>query len=233
MKRFIRISSSSLILLILSLFIVAPALATPPLPSSFWGAVKVNGVNVPNGTLIQALVGEQVYAEGYTQTHQGDSFYSLEVGGDDIGTTTLDGAVEGDTVRFKVGGLFADQTAVWHGGTNVNLDLTLTSSTPINTPQATPSPVPTQTAILLVTSTVQPTAASTGEAQASPIAIKSPQSLLIATSDAQPSSTSVPSTNNEEETGARPPTPAVVIFLVLAVFMPVGFKFWSLSKKKN
>ena len=240
MKRFIRISSSSLILLSLSLFIVTPALAIPPLPSSFWGMVKVNGANVPNGMLIQALVGEQVYAEGYTQTHQGDSFYSLDVCGDDAGTTILDGAVEGDTIRFKVGGLFADQTAVWHGGTNVNLGLTVISSAPINTPQATPTSVPTQTAIIVViqpsstpsTSSIQPEVASTTEAQASLMATKSPQPSLISTSDTQPSSTRVPSTN-EDGTTSRPPAPAVVIFLVLAVFMPVGFKFWSLSKKKN
>jgi hypothetical protein len=230
MKRFIRISSSSLILLILSLFIATPVQAIPPLPSSFWGMVKVNGVDVSNGTLIQALVGEQIYAEGYIQVYQGDSFYALDVRGDDVGTTILDGAIEGDTIQFKVGGLFAEQTAVWHGGTNVNLDLTVISSESINTPQATPTSLPTQTAIIVVTSSVQPEATSTTEADASLMVTKSPQPLLIST---QPPSTRIPATNNEGETTSHQSGAAVVISLVLAVLMPMGFKFWSLIKNKN
>lgn len=128
MKRLLRIFSSSLMLLLLSLFIATPVLAIPTLPSSFWGTVKINDANVPDGTSIKALVGEQVFGEGYTQTHQGESFYSLDVRGDDAGTPTLDGAVEGDTIQFKVGSISADQTAIWHAGTNVNLNLSINSS---------------------------------------------------------------------------------------------------------
>jgi hypothetical protein len=132
MKRLPRIFASSLILLLLSFSIATPVLAIPTLPSSFWGTVKINGANVPDGTSIKALVGEQVYGEGVIETHQGESYYSLGVRGDDAGTPTLDGAVEGDTIRFKVGSQSADQTAVWHTGTNINLNLSVNSSSTNN-----------------------------------------------------------------------------------------------------
>ncbi len=95
MKHLSRISSLSLIVLVVSLFVATPVLAIPPLPSSFYGSVKVNNANVPDGTVIQALIGGQVYAEGYTQTYQGNSVYALDVRGDDSGTTTVDGATGG------------------------------------------------------------------------------------------------------------------------------------------
>ena len=79
MKHFSRISSLSMIVFIISLFITIPALAIPPLPSSFYGTVKVNNANVPDGTVIQAVIGGQVYAEGFTQTYQGNSVYALDV----------------------------------------------------------------------------------------------------------------------------------------------------------
>ena len=158
MKHLVRISSLSIIVFIISLFITVPVLAIPPLPSSFYGTVKVNNANVPDGTVIQVVVGGQVYAEEFTQTYQGNSVYALDVPGDNTDTAVQDGAREGDTVQFKIGGVLADQTAVWHTGTNVNLNLTASSTVPIITPQATPSPVPTQTAIVLIQPSSTPAA---------------------------------------------------------------------------
>jgi hypothetical protein len=205
MKQLIRISSLSLIVFIISLFIAIPVLAFPSLPSSFYGTVKVNAANVPDGTVIEALIGGQVYAEGFTQTYQGGSVYSLDVRGDDTDTAAQDGGREGDMIQFKIGGVLADQTGVWHTGTNVNLNLTVSSSETVATPQATPTPVPTQTAIVqnqpsptptanvqalsTPTTLVQPSQAATQPAQPSQIATKPSQPSPIPSQDVQSSLT--------------------------------------------
>jgi hypothetical protein len=79
-----------------------PALAIPPLPSSFYGTVQVDGQNVPDHTVVQALIDGQAYGEGRTQTHEGASVYHLDVLGDDTDTAPHDGGREGDTIQFEI-----------------------------------------------------------------------------------------------------------------------------------
>jgi hypothetical protein len=103
----------------------------PPLPSSFYGTVKVDGANVPADTLISAWIGSVKHAEATVSLYAGDTMYGLNVPGDDPATPgTIEGGVEGDTVVFHIGGLVADQTGIWHSGTNVSLDLTYSSAVP-------------------------------------------------------------------------------------------------------
>jgi hypothetical protein len=150
-------TSFPLFVFMISLFVTTPVLAIPSLPSSFYGTVKVNNANVPDGTAIQALIGGQVYGQGVTQTYQGDSVYVLNVQGDNADTATQDGGREGDTIQFKIGGVLAEQTAVWHVGTNTNLNLTASSSGTISTPAPTSSSVPTQTALVVIKPSRTPT----------------------------------------------------------------------------
>ena len=130
-----------------NLFIVVPALAMPPLPSSFYGTVKFNNTSVPDGTLIQALIDGQVFGEAYTQTYQGASVYALDVRGDDTATTEREGGREGEAIQFKIGNVLAAQTGTWHSGVNANLNLTALSSTPLVTPLPTQTRPPSQTPI--------------------------------------------------------------------------------------
>ena len=136
MKRLTRMISMIVTVSLVNLFIVMPVLALPPIPSSFYGTVKVNGVNVANGTPVQALINGQVFAQSVTQTFQGNSVYSLDILGDDTDTVSIDGGRDGDTVQFKVGGTVVSQTGIWRSGTNVSLDLSRT-----NAPMVTPTPV--------------------------------------------------------------------------------------------
>lgn len=129
------------------LFAPIPALAVPPLPSSFYGVVEVDGATVPAGTIVRGLINGETYAEGYIQIYEGSPVYSLDMPGDDTATTARDGGLEGDTVQFEVGGVLADQTGTWHSGTNVELNLTLSVTGPLPAPQATPTPLPAQTPI--------------------------------------------------------------------------------------
>lgn len=124
--------------------------AVPPLPSTFYGTVKVDGANVPNGTVVSAWIDGVNYGEGLTFLSDGHSTYFFDVRGDDTDTPEKDGGVEGDIIHFRIGSLEADQTGVWHSGTVVQLNLTATSGpvatfTPTPTPTATPTPTVTPT----------------------------------------------------------------------------------------
>ncbi len=249
MKHLLRLPFLSLMVFIVSLFVVMPARAFPSMPSSFYGTVKVNGANVAEGTLIQALIGGQVYAEAYSQMYQGDSVFALDVKGDDSDTAAQDGGREGDAIQFKIGGVLADQTAVWHSGTNVNLNLTASPSGTISTPQATPTAVPTQTAIVLIQPTsVPPTVSqplptsanavqpSINTVQPSGVPTRSSSSASIPAAAAQPSPTVVGSgapDNAEAETqrSSGSMVSVAAIIMALAIVVVIGFILLALRKK--
>ncbi|MEJ5223875.1 MAG: hypothetical protein WHV44_05410 [Anaerolineales bacterium] len=155
---------------------VSSAGAVPALPSSFYGTVRVNAANVPDGTQVQALIGGQVVAVGVTQTYQGDSVYVLDVPGDNPDTSAKDGGREGDVIQFSIGGVLAEQTGQWRSGTNVNLNLTAVSATPVNTPVPTLPPPPTQTDIVILPPTALPT--STATAPVTPVVLVPPSASM-------------------------------------------------------
>jgi hypothetical protein len=133
----------------ISLLIARPVKAFPSLPSSFYGTVKVNGANVPDGTLIQALINGKVIIENTTQTYQGDSSYSLDIPADDPDTLVVDGGKDGDTITFIMGGIVADQAGTWKNGSIVSMNLSASSATTLLIPvQVTFTPIPTQTVII-------------------------------------------------------------------------------------
>ena len=108
---------------------VSTASAAPQLPSSFYGTVKVDGVNVALGTVVSARINGVQYASATVTTYLGDTVYSFNVPGDDPETPgIIEGGVFGNTVTFYIGGLAATQTAPWVGGSSVPLNLT--ASTP-------------------------------------------------------------------------------------------------------
>jgi hypothetical protein len=257
MRHFFRVTSLSLFTIILSLMVTLPVLAVPSLPSSFYGTIKVNNSIVPDGTLIQASIGGQVYAEAFTQTFQGDSVYALDVRGDDTDTAAQDGGRENDTIQFSIGGVLANQTGVWHTGTNVNLNLTAVSSTPLATPHATPSPVPTQTTIptrqptpVPITPTpVPPTAtsalqsspvpSSTGQAALSPTAtiqvsqgtaIHPPQPLPTSTRQLKTSQT--PADSEKSPAGGSNNTMIIVVASILGLLVVAMVAYEYLAPKK-
>jgi hypothetical protein len=122
-------SLTALLLTLGILFVNVPTvLAVPPLPSSFYGTVKYNGGNVPIGFRVSARINGIKYALSPFILHNGDTAYHLDVPGDDSETPdVIEGGVSGDIVTFYVGTTQADQTATWHGGTNVALNLTVPS----------------------------------------------------------------------------------------------------------
>lgn len=148
-----KITFIAVLSVLVSLFIVSPVMAVPVLPSSFYGTVKLNNANVPDGTLVKALIGGKVYAQAFTQTYQRNSVYSLDVPGDSTDTAALDGGKDGDTIQFLIGGIQAAQNGTWHSGTNVELNLTAVSTNTLQPPQPTPTHPATQTPISTYPST--------------------------------------------------------------------------------
>lgn len=133
--------------------------AIPPLPSSFYGTVTVNGDNLPVGTVIQAKFKNKIVAFTQSIMHEGKSVFSMDIPGDDASTSQVEGGVEGDVIHFIVGGLMANETGKWQSGTYIELNLTVTSESTAEPPQPTRTPLPSQTPIKLPTQpmALQPT----------------------------------------------------------------------------
>lgn len=90
----------------------------PPLPSSFYGRVTVNGQDVPAGTPITVGSWGLVYAQTTSLMYEGSSVYSVNVPGDHPDTPEREGGREGEVLQFTVAGVLANQTATWHSGSN-------------------------------------------------------------------------------------------------------------------
>jgi len=175
MKRTLKILSILIALSLVCLFPTQRIHAFPPLPSSFYGTVKLNEKDLPDGTLVEALIDDVIYGFTLSQTYEGSSVYSLDIPGDDPSTEMVEGGTTGDIIYFRVGGLIAEETGEWVSGSNINLELTIKSEEKLTTPQPTWTPQPTQTPISLFTpvSTNTTTAITEGD-EISPIADPTP-----------------------------------------------------------
>ena len=139
---------STIILFVLISFLFHGAvLAVPPLPSSFYGTVSLNGSNIVEGTVIEALINDKVIAVSQTLHYEGKSVYSIDVNGDDSSTTQVEGGKEGDVIYYRIGGLMAKETGSWHSGVNFELNLTINAQATLQPPEPTKTPIPTQTPI--------------------------------------------------------------------------------------
>ena len=111
------------------IFCLRPVSATadpPQIPSSFYGTVKINGVNVQPGTTITAIVNNTEFTkEIEAELYNGDSVYAIIVPGDDPETGgDPDGGTKDAVVTFKIGNTIAEQTGTWISGAIENIDLT-------------------------------------------------------------------------------------------------------------
>ena len=120
MKKVVR---TLLIALVLLLLTGAPAWAVPPLPSSFYGRVTLDGEDVNPGVVVSARINGVKYAETTVVSYEGHSVYAINVPGDDNELPGVEGGVEGDIVVFYVADYRAIETAVWHSATNVEHDI--------------------------------------------------------------------------------------------------------------
>jgi len=117
------LSLVTIICLLLANFSTVLAGGPPGLPSSFYGTALVDGVAVPEDTVITAWINGVQYGNGLVKLVEGQLGYSLDVLADDASTPEKEGGVSGDTVVFKIGGMTAVETGIWNVG-NAQLNLT-------------------------------------------------------------------------------------------------------------
>jgi len=110
--------------LVIFSFAIEQGWSIPSLPHKFWGTVKKDGANVPDGTTVSAWIGPTRYAETTTRAEGGDSVYQLDVPGDDPEESGKQGGVPGDIITFRIEGEAAAQTAVFASGGGTPLNLT-------------------------------------------------------------------------------------------------------------
>ena len=93
------------------------------MPCGFWGTVRQTDANVPAGTAITAWIGGTQYARTEALLYDGQSVYNIDLPADDPDTPQKEGGVAGDQVRFKIGGLWADEMGIWCEASAVNVDI--------------------------------------------------------------------------------------------------------------
>jgi hypothetical protein len=71
---------------------------------------------MPDGTVVQAVVGGVSSDQASSTSYQKSSAFSLNVPVYDLGNPGNGGGNEGDTIQFKIVGLLADQTGMCHTG---------------------------------------------------------------------------------------------------------------------
>ena len=115
-----KLQKSTLTIMVLACVLLATfsvVSAELPAPSHFYGQVKINNENVPDGTEVSAWIDGVMYATANTSTHEGHSVYALDVPGDDPSTLgVVEGGQDGDLIVFKIGDLEleAEQTLPGH-----------------------------------------------------------------------------------------------------------------------
>ena len=129
------LSLVTIICLLLANFSTVLAGGPPGLPSSFYGTALVDGVAVPEDTVITAWINGVQYGTGLVKLVESQLGYSVDVLADDASTPEKEGGVSGDTVVFKIGGVTAGETGTWNVG-NAQLNLTAwneyTLTSPVN-----------------------------------------------------------------------------------------------------
>jgi hypothetical protein len=101
--------------------------APPIIPDQVYGLVRVNNIYVPAGTLVSAWCGGTKYAEKATVDDNGETWYSLDIPGDEPLTPAKEGCSSGETISFKIASDIADQQKAWAEGNSTQLDLSLTN----------------------------------------------------------------------------------------------------------
>jgi hypothetical protein len=107
--------------------IVGAGAPTPPkFPSSYYGTSQLGGADVAEETPISAWIDNVRVFRVEAQLWEGDSVATLHVleDGANANAPGDKGGTEGDTVRYKVGGTWANESGTWNSGTLVNVDLT-------------------------------------------------------------------------------------------------------------
>lgn len=116
----------------------ALAESPPNPPSRFVGSVKIDGVNAPAGTSVEARIGSASCGVTTVFTASNESRYVLDSPALDPGATPNCGT-DGATVSFMVGGKPANETGTWHNYQLNTVNLTVTTAATATPTATTPA----------------------------------------------------------------------------------------------
>ena len=94
-------------------------------PNRFFGSVTINGQDQPEGTVVEAYIGNTLCGSGTVQSRNGATIYFVDVLG---AGQKANCAKDGDKVTFKVAGLDAKETGTYDTAAATHLDLTATGT---------------------------------------------------------------------------------------------------------
>lgn len=122
-----RIPLFTLLIVFLALGWTKAAFAGPPLlPAAFYGSVTAdNQTALSDSLVVVAAIDGVEYARGNVFSNEGVWVYTLKVPADNPATEAVDGGRPGDAVTFSINGKILG-TASWQGGSNTQVDLSLT-----------------------------------------------------------------------------------------------------------
>ena len=107
--------------------VIAQASTQPPaFPSSFYGLI--NDESVTENSVVKVWIDGQLITSCRVITYGADMVYSIRIPADDPSTPdVIEGGKDGDVIIFTIDELPArhNDNNTWHGGTNVQLDLSL------------------------------------------------------------------------------------------------------------
>jgi len=126
--------------LLLLLALLPIAMAVPGIPSDFYGTVTIDGAPAPAGTVVDAYIGAELFAQ-FTVTTAG-SYGLMPVTGDDPDTSGKEGGVNGESVTFRVDNAIVSQTGTWAQGQSVEVNLVRGSRSPDSSSSSTSTPEP-------------------------------------------------------------------------------------------
>jgi hypothetical protein len=221
---------------------LAPAalLAQAQPPNRFFGVIKINDKEQPEGTVVEAYIGNNLCGSGKVENRNGQIIYVVDVLG---AGQKQNCAKDGDTVKFKVAGLDAKETSKYQTAAATHLDLTA-SGTPKNIAQptvlapgqgGTPAPPPTFTPVPTQPPAETPAASSAPEGGGTPAAGESATpaptetATPTATSSPTPFATAVPSATAR---GSRGPSPLAIVAIIVALaIIATGVGYWSYQRR--
>jgi len=104
----------------------------PPLPTSYWGSVRIAGnlSPMPNTSITVLDANGNVIVNAISNS---DGSYLVIVPWDDPATTQVEGVVAGQTINFKVSGKTVASRVIDAQGTNNRLDINVPTTTTTTT----------------------------------------------------------------------------------------------------
>jgi hypothetical protein len=233
------------ILILAGMLIAEGAAAQAQPPNRFFGTAKVNGQDQPDGTVIEAYVGNTLCGSGTVQTRDAGPIYFVDVLG---AGQKPNCAKDGDKVTFKIAGLDAKETGTYTTSAATRVDLTATGTarrieqptvlapgtggTPAAPPSFTPAPNLAPPAASATVAAPTPSASGTPTtSSATPEATAAEAATETATETPTPSPVANAPAQSRNSSGGT--SPIVWVGIIAVVLIGAGAAAWVYQRQRG